>query len=80
MVKPQFELGRERVGKGGVVRVADDRREALARLVAAPRPPAWTRLRGFGAPPALPGPKGNRETFIWCAPSGDPRSTSTSAR
>jgi 23S rRNA (cytidine1920-2'-O)/16S rRNA (cytidine1409-2'-O)-methyltransferase len=29
LVKPQFELGRGRVGKGGVVRAADDRREAL---------------------------------------------------
>src|SRR5215218_8586953 len=29
MVKPQFEVGRERVGKGGVVRSAEDRREAL---------------------------------------------------
>src|SRR5215218_9365858 len=29
MVKPQFEVGRERVGKGGVVRSADDRRDAL---------------------------------------------------
>src|SRR4051812_17324742 len=29
LVKPQFELGRERVGRGGVVRAASDRREAL---------------------------------------------------
>ena len=29
LVKPQFELGRERVGKGGVVRAPDDRRDAL---------------------------------------------------
>ena len=31
MVKPQFEVGRERVGKGGVVRAPEDRRAALAR-------------------------------------------------
>src|SRR5204862_5176101 len=29
LVKPQFEAGRERVGKGGVVRSAEDRRDAI---------------------------------------------------
>src|SRR3954451_14218956 len=32
LVKPQFEVGRERVGKGGVVRSADDRRAALVEV------------------------------------------------
>src|SRR5688572_18482535 len=32
LVKPQFEVGRDRIGKGGVVRSADDRRAALVRI------------------------------------------------
>ncbi len=35
LVKPQFEVGRERVGKGGVVRSAEDRRSALVDVGAA---------------------------------------------
>jgi 23S rRNA (cytidine1920-2'-O)/16S rRNA (cytidine1409-2'-O)-methyltransferase len=63
MVKPQFELGRERVGKGGVVREADDRRAALVAVARAARD-AGAAVVGF-APSGLPGPKGNRETFVW---------------
>ena len=70
MVKPQFELGPERVGKGGVVREADDRRDAL-RAVAAAAAEAGLAVRGF-ASSGLPGPKGNRETFIWCSREGEP--------
>ncbi|HSI79125.1 MAG TPA: TlyA family RNA methyltransferase [Solirubrobacterales bacterium] len=65
LVKPQFELGPRRVGKGGVVRSASDRRDALRRAAAAAAE-AGLAVRGF-APSGLPGPKGNRETFIWCA-------------
>jgi 23S rRNA (cytidine1920-2'-O)/16S rRNA (cytidine1409-2'-O)-methyltransferase len=68
MVKPQFELGRERVGKG-VVRDADDRREAIL-SVALCAQELGLPVRGF-APSGLPGPKGNRETFVWCGGSGD---------
>ena len=64
MVKPQFELGPDRVGKGGVVRDAEDRRDALRSVAAAARA-AGLSVRGF-ASSGLPGPKGNRETFIWC--------------
>jgi len=69
MVKPQFELGRERVRKG-VVRDAGDRREAIlsvAHAVAALGLP----VRGF-ASSGLPGPKGNRETFVWCGGDAKP--------
>ena len=65
MVKPQFELGRGRVGKGGVVRSAEERAEAVAAVVAA--------AEGLGlhpqgvAPAGLPGPKGNREVFVLLA-------------
>jgi 23S rRNA (cytidine1920-2'-O)/16S rRNA (cytidine1409-2'-O)-methyltransferase len=68
MVKPQFELGRKRV-KGGVVRDAAERREALG-AVAASAHESGLRIRGF-ASSGLPGPKGNRETFVWASPSGD---------
>jgi 23S rRNA (cytidine1920-2'-O)/16S rRNA (cytidine1409-2'-O)-methyltransferase len=68
LVKPQFELGPERVGKGGVVRSARDRRDALlAAAQAAER--SGLGLRAF-ASSGLPGPKGNRETFMWCAIHG----------
>ena len=70
LVKPQFEVGRERVGKGGVVRSADDRRAAL---VAVGR---WAvdnghALLGF-ASSGLPGPAGNQESFVWLAEGGRP--------
>jgi 23S rRNA (cytidine1920-2'-O)/16S rRNA (cytidine1409-2'-O)-methyltransferase len=68
MVKPQFEVGRERVGKGGVVREPDDRRAALLAVAAAARAEGASIL-GF-APSGLPGPKGNRETFVWLAEAG----------
>jgi 23S rRNA (cytidine1920-2'-O)/16S rRNA (cytidine1409-2'-O)-methyltransferase len=63
MVKPQFELGRQRVGRGGVVRDPADRREAVVSTA--------DFCRGIGlsllgvAPTGLPGPKGNLETFLY---------------
>ena len=65
MVKPQFEVGRERVGKGGVVREAADRRAALVAVAEAARDAGATVLGFAGS--GLPGPKGNRETFVWLA-------------
>ena len=67
MVKPQFELGRERVGRG-VVRDPGDRREAIL-LVAGAARDLGLHVRGF-ASSGLPGPKGNRETFVWCGGEG----------
>ena len=69
MVKPQFELGRERVGRG-VVRDAGDRREAIL-AVANAATEIGLPVRGF-ASSGLPGPKGNRETFVWCGGEGAP--------
>jgi 23S rRNA (cytidine1920-2'-O)/16S rRNA (cytidine1409-2'-O)-methyltransferase len=69
MVKPQFELGRERVGRG-VVRDAGDRREAIL-AVAEAADEIGLPVRGF-ASSGLPGPKGNRETFVWCGGDGAP--------
>jgi 23S rRNA (cytidine1920-2'-O)/16S rRNA (cytidine1409-2'-O)-methyltransferase len=68
MVKPQFEAGRERVGKGGVVRDADTRVETVAGVADAMRAAGWS-VMGF-APSGLPGPSGNRETFVWLAEPG----------
>jgi 23S rRNA (cytidine1920-2'-O)/16S rRNA (cytidine1409-2'-O)-methyltransferase len=62
MVKPQFELGRARVGRGGVVRGQEDRREAVAGVADFARELGLS-LDGI-APTGLPGPKGNLETFI----------------
>ncbi len=67
MVKPQFELGKDRVGRG-VVRDAADRREAILVVAEAARG-LGLAVRGF-ASSGLPGPKGNRETFVWCGGSG----------
>jgi 23S rRNA (cytidine1920-2'-O)/16S rRNA (cytidine1409-2'-O)-methyltransferase len=70
LVKPQFELSPERVGKGGVVRDPEARRDAI-RSVAAAAEADGLVVRGL-ASSGLPGPKGNRETFIWCAREGEP--------
>jgi 23S rRNA (cytidine1920-2'-O)/16S rRNA (cytidine1409-2'-O)-methyltransferase len=70
LVKPQFELDRSQVGKGGVVRSTDDRREALRRAARAAGH-AGLGVRGF-ASSGLPGPKGNRETFLWAVRGARP--------
>ena len=68
MVKPQFELGRGRVGKGGVVRDPELRREAVAAVAGCGRA-LGAAVVGY-APSGLPGPAGNRETFVWLAAGG----------
>jgi 23S rRNA (cytidine1920-2'-O)/16S rRNA (cytidine1409-2'-O)-methyltransferase len=70
LVKPQFEVGRGRVGKGGVVRDPDDRRAALIQ-VGKSALDLGAAVLGYHSS-ELPGPKGNRETFIWLA---DPAAT-----
>ncbi|MGH2834757.1 MAG: TlyA family RNA methyltransferase [Solirubrobacteraceae bacterium] len=65
MVKPQFEVGRERVGKGGVVRSAEDRRAALIDVGVAAQA-LGAAVLGY-ASSGLPGPKGNLESFVWLA-------------
>jgi 23S rRNA (cytidine1920-2'-O)/16S rRNA (cytidine1409-2'-O)-methyltransferase len=69
MVKPQFEVGREHVGKGGVVRSADDRRAALVAVGEFARAELGLSVLGYAAS-GLPGPAGNRETFVWIAEAG----------
>ena len=69
LVKPQFEVGRERVGKRGVVRDAADRRAALVAVAAAARAELGAAVLGF-ASSGLPGPAGNQESFVWLAEAG----------
>jgi 23S rRNA (cytidine1920-2'-O)/16S rRNA (cytidine1409-2'-O)-methyltransferase len=64
LVKPQFEVGRDKVGKG-VVHDADDRRAALVAAGAAAQQ-LGAAVLGFVSS-GLPGPKGNRESFVWLA-------------
>ena len=67
LVKPQFEVGRGRVGKGGVVRDPARRAEAVAGVRTAAERLGFA-VRGE-AESVLSGPKGNREVFIWLARS-----------
>jgi 23S rRNA (cytidine1920-2'-O)/16S rRNA (cytidine1409-2'-O)-methyltransferase len=74
MVKPQFEVGRERLGKGGVVRDPDLRVEAVV-TVAERAARIGIGVCGVCASP-LPGPAGNAEYFVWMrrgAPAVDPQ-------
>lgn len=73
MVKPQFEVGKEQVGRGGVVR-DPQLRAATIRAVAAEAATLGLGVHGVTASP-LPGPSGNVEYFLWLragAPALDP--------
>jgi 23S rRNA (cytidine1920-2'-O)/16S rRNA (cytidine1409-2'-O)-methyltransferase len=76
LIKPQFEAGRDRVGKGGVVRDPDVHREVLTRIL------TWAAENGL--PPRglirspLKGPAGNIEFLAWLATS-PPAGCSSSA-
>jgi 23S rRNA (cytidine1920-2'-O)/16S rRNA (cytidine1409-2'-O)-methyltransferase len=62
MVKPQFEVGRERLGAGGVVRKEKDRVTAVDEVAKAARALGWPEdWRGVSR---LPGPAGNVEYFL----------------
>jgi 23S rRNA (cytidine1920-2'-O)/16S rRNA (cytidine1409-2'-O)-methyltransferase len=63
MVKPQFEVGRDRLGAGGVVRDPDERARAVSSVAAAAAALGWP-ARGVTRSP-LPGPAGNVEFFLW---------------
>jgi len=62
MIKPQFEVGREQLGKGGVVRSARLRRQAVRAVVDRAATLGW--LPRDAAPSRLPGPAGNVEYFV----------------
>lgn len=63
MVKPQFEVGRDAVGSGGVVRDLGQRADAVRRIAQAAYGLGWG-TRDVAASP-LPGPSGNVEFFLW---------------
>ena len=63
MVKPQFEVGKDRVGKGGVVRDPDLRIEAVTTIAEAGARRGWGARSVTVSP--LPGPSGNVEFFLW---------------
>ena len=68
MVKPQFEVGKGQVGKGGVVRDLELQQGAVARVAAA------AAALGLKVSPAFPsplkGPKGNQEYFLYLSRQG----------
>jgi 23S rRNA (cytidine1920-2'-O)/16S rRNA (cytidine1409-2'-O)-methyltransferase len=63
MVKPQFEVGKDRLGKGGVVRDSAQRAEAVTGIAAAGADRGWGAVAVTTSP--LPGPAGNVEYFLW---------------
>ncbi|MFH9422406.1 TlyA family RNA methyltransferase [Streptomyces sp. NPDC017529] len=69
MVKPQFEVGKERLGSGGVVRSPELRAEAV-RGVAGRAAGLGLGVAGVAASP-LPGPSGNVEYFLWLRAGAD---------
>lgn len=78
MVKPQFEVGRERVGAGGVVRDSESRADAV-RSVATAAAQLGYGTRAVVASP-LPGPAGNVEYFLWLAAGAPPLAEAELAR
>ncbi len=63
LIKPQFEVGRGKIGKGGVVREAALHDSVIADIKAFSEKSGWT-VQGV-VPSSLLGPKGNREFFIY---------------
>jgi 23S rRNA (cytidine1920-2'-O)/16S rRNA (cytidine1409-2'-O)-methyltransferase len=70
LVKPQFEAGRELVGKGGVVRDPEVQRSVLRQVAEAAL--AWPAQTVGVVDSGLPGPKGNREFFLHLVHRADP--------
>jgi len=62
MVKPQFEVGKHQVGRGGVIRDPEQRFQAVLSVAQSIESLGYA-VKGF-ASSGLPGPKGNRETFV----------------
>lgn len=70
MVKPQFEVGRGRLGPGGVVRDLALRAEAVAAVAARAAQLGWPARAVMRSP--LPGPSGNVEFFLWLRRDASP--------
>lgn len=76
MVKPQFEVGRQRLGSGGVVRDPAERAAAVRGVAEVAERLGWP-ARGVARSP-LPGPAGNVEFFLWLRQNGPRRGDDTS--
>lgn len=63
LVKPQFQVGPDKVGKGGVVRDLEVRRDAVRALVHEAQGMGFERVAESDS--VITGPKGNQETFVW---------------
>jgi 23S rRNA (cytidine1920-2'-O)/16S rRNA (cytidine1409-2'-O)-methyltransferase len=63
LVKPQFEVGRDRVGKGGIVKDAEDQREAVEKVVRSGVQAGMRFINSVESP--ITGREGNREFFVW---------------
>jgi len=66
LVKPQFEVGRERVGKGGVVRDPAAHADAITAVAEAAAPLGWYPQGLVGSP--ITGAAGNHEYLLWLGP------------
>jgi 23S rRNA (cytidine1920-2'-O)/16S rRNA (cytidine1409-2'-O)-methyltransferase len=70
MVKPQFEVGRERLGAGGVVRDRGHRADAVLEVATSAAGLGWGTAGVVASP--LPGPAGNVEFFLWLRRDASP--------
>lgn len=68
MVKPQFEVGKDRLGHGGVVRNAALREEVVLEVANFARELGLSVKDAVASP--LPGPSGNVEFFLWLVKDG----------
>jgi 23S rRNA (cytidine1920-2'-O)/16S rRNA (cytidine1409-2'-O)-methyltransferase len=69
LVKPQFEVGPDRVGKGGVVRDPAAHVDAIAGVISAAAELDWQAAGLVGSP--ITGPAGNHEYLLWLVERGD---------
>jgi 23S rRNA (cytidine1920-2'-O)/16S rRNA (cytidine1409-2'-O)-methyltransferase len=69
MVKPQFEVGRDRLGSGGVVRDPRLRADAVLAVASSAARLGWYPSGVVRSP--LPGPSGNVEFFLWLRRTGE---------
>ena len=69
LVKPQFEVGREKVGKGGVVRDIESHIYALRKVIDSSIEEGWSP-KGVIASPLI-GPAGNHEYLLWLGTGED---------
>jgi 23S rRNA (cytidine1920-2'-O)/16S rRNA (cytidine1409-2'-O)-methyltransferase len=74
LVKPQFEVGREHLGKGGIVRSAANRARVIEEVVAAAKTAGLTTKDLCASP--IRGAAGNAEYLVWLTPRPDQGLTS----